>query len=102
MTVRQLTAIMFTDMAGYTAMMQEDEERAKQSRDRLREVLGDSIDRHGGRVLQHYGDGSLSVFVSAIAAVLCAMEAQRALAADTDVRVRIGIHTGDVVHDDDG
>ena len=100
--VRQLTAIMFTDMAGYTAMMQQDEDRAKESRDRLRGILGEAIDRHGGRVLQHYGDGSLSVFASAISAVRCAMEAQRAFEADTDIRVRIGIHTGDVVHDDDG
>jgi len=37
---RQLTAIMFADMVGYTALMQEDEAQARLSRDRNREVLG--------------------------------------------------------------
>ena len=55
--VRQLTAIMFTDMVGYTALMQQDERQAKASRDRQRRVLEDRITGHSGRILQHYGDG---------------------------------------------
>ena len=80
--VRQLTAIMFTDMAGYTALMQRDEQQARESRDRQRAVLEEAIGRHGGRVLQYFGDGTLSVFQSAIEAVTCAIEIQRALKVD--------------------
>ncbi len=36
---RQLTAIMFADMVGYTALMQEDEERAHARRERQRDVF---------------------------------------------------------------
>jgi TolB-like protein/class 3 adenylate cyclase/Tfp pilus assembly protein PilF len=100
--VRQLTAIMFTDMAGYTALMQQDERQAKMSRDRQRSVLEDRIGAHSGRILQHFGDGTLSVFLSAIAAVRCAIEIQEALRAAPPVPLRIGIHTGDVVHDEEG
>jgi len=100
--VRQLTAIMFTDMAGYTALMQQDEQTARASRDRQRAVLDDAIGRYGGRVLQYYGDGTLSVFTSAIEAVRCAIEIQRHLRDDPPVPLRIGVHTGDVVHDDQG
>ncbi|HET9948120.1 MAG TPA: adenylate/guanylate cyclase domain-containing protein [Longimicrobiales bacterium] len=100
--VRQLTAIMFTDMAGYTALMQHDERRAKLERDRQRSVLEAAVERHGGRVLQYFGDGTLSVFVSAIAAVRCAIQIQEELRADPPIRLRIGVHTGDVVHDEDG
>ncbi len=100
--VRQLTAIMFTDMAGYTALMQEDERQAKADRDRQRKVLDESIARHGGKVLQRYGDGTLSVFQSAIASVRSALEIQETLRAEPPIPLRIGIHTGDVVHDEDG
>jgi len=100
--VRQLTAIMFTDMAGYTALMQQDEHSARVSRDRQRAVLDDTIGRYGGRVLQYYGDGTLSVFTSAIEAVRCAIEIQDLLRQDPPVPLRIGVHTGDVVHDDQG
>ena len=100
--VRRLTAIMFTDMVGYTALMQEDERQAMANRKRQRQVLEDSISRHGGKILQFYGDGTLSVFDSAVAAVRSAVEVQEALRTDPPVPLRIGVHTGDVVHDDDG
>lgn len=100
--VRQLTAIMFTDMVGYTAIMQVDERRAREQRQRQWSVLQEEIDNHGGRLLQAYGDGTLSVFQSAIAAVRCAVAIQRALGADPRVPLRIGVHTGDIVHDHGG
>ena len=68
---RQLAAIMFTDVAGYTALMQRDEETARSYRDRHRRVLEEAVPRRGGDLLEHYGDGSLSIFGSAIEAVAC-------------------------------
>ena len=101
--VRQLTAIMFTDMVGYTALMQEDERRAAADRDRQRAVLQRTIQSKGGRILQYYGDGTMSVFQSAVSAVEAGVAVQEALRSGAPpIPLRIGIHTGDVVHDDNG
>jgi class 3 adenylate cyclase len=70
---RRLSAIVFTDIAGYTAMMQEDESRARLSRDRHRAAPERHTQSYGGRTLQHFGDGTLSVFNSAIDAVASSM-----------------------------
>lgn len=50
--VRQLTAIMFADMVGYTALMQRDERKAEADRDRQRAVLESAMAEHGGATLQ--------------------------------------------------
>ncbi|KAA3609900.1 MAG: guanylate cyclase [Calditrichaeota bacterium] len=100
--IRQLAAIMFTDMVGYTAMMQSDEELAKANRDRHREVLERIIAAHYGLILQYYGDGTLSVFGSAVEAAEAAVEIQQELQQEPIIPLRIGIHVGDVAYDDDG
>ncbi|MDN5204062.1 tetratricopeptide repeat protein [Fulvivirgaceae bacterium BMA10] len=102
MGTRQLAAIMFTDMVGYTAMMQENELIAKRNRDRHRLVLTKAIDNGHGKIIQYYGDGTLSIFKSAIEAVKSAVEIQLALRKDPKVDLRIGVHTGDIVYDDEG
>lgn len=100
--VRKLAAIMFTDMVGYTAMMQQNEQQAKRNRDRHRQVLNSAINDNAGTILQYYGDGTLSIFNSAIDAVTSAVQIQQQLQKEPTVPLRIGIHTGDVVHDDEG
>ena len=100
--IRMLAAIMFTDMVGYTALMQENEEKAKFLRDRHRNVLEEIISKHNGRILQYYGDGTLVIFGSAIESALCAVEIQQELQKEPVVPLRIGIHSGDIVYDDDG
>jgi TolB-like protein/Tfp pilus assembly protein PilF len=100
--VRKLAAIMFTDMVGYTALMQHDEKQAKMNRDRHREVINSSIQNNAGMILQYYGDGTLSIFNSAVDAVTCAIQIQQQLQEEPKIPLRIGIHTGDVVHDDEG
>ena len=62
--VRQLSEIMFADITGYTAMMQRSEADAVASRDRFRGVLTDLAPDHNGTVVQHYGDGTLTIFPS--------------------------------------
>ena len=101
-STRLLAAIMFTDMVGYTALMQEDEQKAKQNRDRHRKILQDSIAAHKGKILQYYGDGTLSIFNSAIEAVNCAIQIQQELQTEPKIPLRIGMHTGDIVYDDEG
>jgi len=100
--VRQLSAIMFTDMVGYTALMQKNEKQAKSNRDRHRSVLQNEISEHNGQILQYYGDGTLSVFGSVVDAVSCSVKIQSELNHEPKIPLRIGIHSGDVVHDDDG
>jgi TolB-like protein/Tfp pilus assembly protein PilF len=100
--LRMLAAIMFTDMVGYTAMMQEDEKRAKLLRDKHRDVLDKLVAEHRGNILQYYGDGTLAIFGSAIEAAICGAEIQKELNKDPKVPLRIGIHAGDVVYDDEG
>ncbi len=99
---RQLVAIMFADMVGYTALMQGDELDARTQRDRHRAILSSAVQLHHGEVLQYYGDGTLSIFASAVEAVQCAVEVQVELAGESLIPLRIGIHTGDIVHDADG
>jgi TolB-like protein/Flp pilus assembly protein TadD len=93
---------MFADMVGYTALMQEDEGGAHTQRERQREALSKIVPRHHGEILQHYGDGTLSVFHSAVEAVECAVEIQLELRKKPEVPLRIGVQLGDIVHDRDG
>ncbi len=100
--IRLLAAIMFADMVGYTKLMQEDESRAKKLRDRQRKIIDTEVLEHNGNVMQYYGDGMLCMFGSAIDAVKAAQKIQVLLREDPKVPVRIGIHIGDVVYDDEG
>jgi class 3 adenylate cyclase/TolB-like protein/Tfp pilus assembly protein PilF len=93
----QLAAIMFTDIEGYTALMQRDEATAIEFRNRHREVFNAVTKKYHGKILQYYGDGTLSTFTSAIDAVRCAIEMQLAFQGDPHIPVRIGIHTGDII-----
>ena len=70
---RQLAAIMFTDIEGYTAIMQQDEKKAIAFKDRHREIIEREHKKFNGSVVQYYGDGTLSIFTSAVNAVQCAL-----------------------------
>lgn len=95
--MRQLAAILFADMTGYTALMQENEELARLKRKRLKEVLEANIENYNGKVLQYYGDGSLSIFHSAVDSIQCSIKIQQQLQLEPRVMLRMGIHTGDVI-----
>lgn len=99
--MRQLAAIMFSDMVGYTALMQQNEQLAIEKRKRFKEVLETSITRYQGKILQYYGDGALSIFNSAVDGVTCAVIIQQALQQLPKVDLRIGIHTGDISIEDE-
>ena len=99
--MRRLAAIMFADMAGYTLLMQQNEQLARQKRLKLKEVLEKSVASYNGTILQYYGDGSLTIFNSAIDAAKCAIEIQQALRQPPEVELRIGIHTGDIIVEED-
>jgi adenylate cyclase len=94
---RELAAIMFSDIAGYTLVMGRDEDKAIRALAAHRELLRDLLPRFKGRMLGEIGDGTLSSFHSAVDAVNCAREVQAALKNDPALAVRIGIHVGDVI-----
>ena len=60
---RQLAAIVFTDIVGYTHLMHINEDRALLLRSRHREILIELHKKYGGEVLQFFGDGTLSILV---------------------------------------
>jgi TolB-like protein/Tfp pilus assembly protein PilF len=96
---------MFTDIAGYTRMTQANESAALELLEEHRGVLRPIISTHGGTEVKTIGDAFLIEFKSALDAVTCGVEMQRKMAGRNAsvpeprrVRIRIGIHLGDVVH----
>ena len=93
---RRLVAVMFTDMVGYTALLQADERVGLGKRDRYWWALERQHAAFGGTIVQRLGDGSMSMFPTALAAVSAGVEIQRELLAQ-EVSARIGIHIGEVI-----
>jgi TolB-like protein/class 3 adenylate cyclase len=99
-SIRQLAAILFTDIAGYTAIMQEDEQLAVKLIKHHRLVLEKAVTDHDGKVIEFYGDGSLSIFTSITQAIQCSLSVQQQLQKEPAVPLRIGLHIGEVIYED--
>jgi TolB-like protein/class 3 adenylate cyclase len=97
--IRHLAAVMFSDIVGYTATMQKDEEKANKQRERHRSVLIKRVAEFKGKILNVYGDGAITIFNSALDAVSCGICIQRDLK-NPSVPLRIGLDMGDIVHND--
>ncbi len=98
---RKLAAILFADIAGYTAIMQSDEKKAFIRLKRYQEVLQQSVNLHAGQIIKQYGDGSICLFDSVLDAVKCALKVQTALNTEPKVPLRLGLHLGDIKYMDD-
>ncbi len=94
---RQLAAIMFTHIVGYTKLMGEDEEAAFELLEKNRLVQRPIIERFNGRWLKEIGDGVLASFSTVSEAVYCAKAIQEACLKEDHLKLRIGIHQGEVV-----
>jgi len=99
--LRKLAAIMFTDIAGYTKAMSADEETALATLRRKRAILRPLIIDNNGTFVKEIGDGTLSYFPSAIDAATCAVKLQQATFDDLEMNLRVGVHIGDIVFDDE-
>ncbi len=93
----QLAAILFADIVGYSAMMQEDEHSAVEKVNHFREVIEIIAGELDGKIIQYYGDGCLVLFNSSTDAAEFGKLLQADLSEDPKVPVRIGIHMGDVL-----
>jgi len=105
-TVRRLTAIVALDVCGFSRMMRVDEEGtlALLKRHR-RELIDPKITEFRGRVVRNTGDGLLAEFYSAVDALRCSVDIQRAMAerntrSSMRTDLRIGVNVGDVIIDD--
>lgn len=105
---RRLAAILSADMAGYSRLMEHDEEGVlTRQKSHRRELIDPEIGSRGGRIVKTTGDGVLVEFTSAQDAVRCAINIQTAMiarengsAADRRIVYRVGINLGDVIFDD--
>ena len=100
-TTRQLAAIMFTDIVGYTALMGRDSNKALDLVRKSKDIQKPLVEKFNGKWLKEMGDGMMAQFNTALDAVECAVEIQRASRADFEEDLRIGIHSGDITIEND-
>jgi TolB-like protein/class 3 adenylate cyclase/Flp pilus assembly protein TadD len=105
--MRRLSAIMFTDIVGYSALTQKNEALALELLDEHRGILRPFFTRHEGREIKTAGDSFFVEFNSAVEATNCAIEIQgtlhernKSVPQEQQIQIRIGLHIGDVVYTD--
>jgi adenylate cyclase len=99
---RRLHGVLLADMTGFSRLMSADEARAFAALTRIRDVFTSVVPRHGGTLDVFVGDCFVALFDSSVEAVRAAIAIQTELAeargtAGDAVRIRIGVHMGDVV-----
>ena len=101
---RRLAAILAADVAGFSSLMERDEEGTYARIGNLRrEVFEPLLSERQGRLIKTTGDGFLAEFASPIAALRCALAIQsRQLEEPNALRLRIGLNLGDVIIEEDG
>src|SRR5215475_2155441 len=106
---RRLAAILAADVVGYSRLVEQDEAGTLAAvAERRKAILEPLFAKYRGRVVRLMGDGTLAEFASAVDAVQCAVDIQRAmkeanamLPEDRAIVLRVGLNLGDVVVDGD-
>ena len=94
---RQLAAIMFTDIVGYTTLMGKDEQKAFELLRKNRDIQKPLIKHYNGTWIKELGDGVLASFHTLTDAVFCAAAIHHASSKVDALQLRIGIHLGEVI-----
>ena len=104
---RKLKAIVIADVYGYSKLMMDDDEHTVETISAYREIIGDLIEKHQGRVVDSPGDNIMAEFDSALNAVDSAIEIQTTLKSENQqlltarrMSFRIGISLGDIIQKD--
>ena len=99
---RRLAAILAADVVGYSRLIAEDEARTLDALRALRrELFEPLVGEHRGEVVKRMGDGWLVSFGSVVDAAQCAIQVQERSAGHDRIKLRIGVHLGDIVHEDE-
>jgi TolB-like protein/class 3 adenylate cyclase len=107
---RKIAAILVADVVGYSRLAGVDEDGTLTRLRALRyELIDPAVDAHRGRIVKRTGDGLLVEFRSVVDAVRCAIEVQHGMIernagvpAERRIELRVGVHLGDVVEENDG
>jgi adenylate cyclase len=97
---RQLAAIMFTDIVGYTSLMGKDERKAFDLLNKNRDIQKPIIEEYNGKWIKELGDGVMATFQTVSDAVMAAIKIQKACYVLNEFQLRIGIHQGEIVTED--
>ena len=98
---RKLAAIVFTDIVGFTELSGKNEPAALKLLEKQREIIKPIVDKNNGEWLKEIGDGLLLAFETIHDAVECSITIQGSTKAISDLDLRIGIHQGEVVYQND-
>ena len=105
---RKLTAVFYTDIAGYSKLTRQDEVGTHREAMATLDFVSEKIANGGGKVLRYAGDAILAEFQSAVASTSVACDIQNELASrnrdrseDAVIRIRIGLNLGEVIQDRD-
>jgi class 3 adenylate cyclase/tetratricopeptide (TPR) repeat protein len=101
--------VLSTDLVGSTLLNQRLGDQAATAVEReLAALAQEQVEKQRGVVVKDTGDGLMVAFQSARRALVCAQEIQRAVARrnrsrpESAVRLRVGLHTGEVLNEDGG
>jgi TolB-like protein/class 3 adenylate cyclase len=103
---RKLAAILYADVAGYSRLTGEDEDGTHRRLSQYLDLISNTIEQHGGRVIHYAGDAVLAMFDAVVDALSCAAYLQQLLGSRNEnlsderkVEFRIGVNMGDVIED---
>ena len=94
---RKLSAIVFTDIVGYTALSAQDEKKAVELIDTQRTILKPIVSKHGGEWIKEIGDGLLLTFDTITSAIDCAINIQNETKTIADLNLKIAVHVGEII-----
>ncbi len=101
-TQRRLSAVLAADVVNYSGQIKADENKTLEELRKLRRaVLDPLVGDHRGSIVKRMGDGWLVEFQSVSDAVRCALDLQSQVPAHCSLKLRAGVHLGDVVFDED-